>query len=365
MERAELTGSRTPLSLAEHRPHEPPSIYWNRTSQFALVGTFLILFGASLFYARAVVLPIVSAVVVGSMFGPLQRRAVRAGVPTWVFALVIVLLLLGLVQFATVRLSGSVIDWIKQAPQMAEALKAKLNWLDAAMAAFRRVQDVISPGAGDALPKIDFAALAQAGLAFLTPAMGELAIFFATLFFYLLSRADLRRHLVLAFSEQDTRLRVLRILNDVEEHLTRYIGTVTLINCGIGFITAGGAYVLGLPNAPILGVLAFACNFLPYIGPAFVIVVLFGIGLLHYPYFGQAFIPPLLYLGLTAVEGHVVTPSIIGRSLTLDPFAVFLGLTFWTWLWGPVGAFLSVPFLIVGMVTIDHLDIKQDIELPG
>lgn len=365
MERADLTASRTPAALTEHRAHEPPSISWTRTAQFALVGIFLIMFAAVLLYAQAVVLPVVSAVVIGSMLGPLQRRAVRAGVPAWLFATVVVLLLLGLIQFATVRLSTSVIEWIKQAPQMADALKAKLHWLDAGLAAFRRIQDMTSPGAGDALLKIDLAAVAQTGLAFLTPAMGELLIFFASLFFYLLSRADLRRHLVLTFSEQDTRLRVIRILNDIEENLTRYIGTVTLINCAIGFITAGGAYLLGLPDAPLLGALAFACNFLPYIGPAVVIVVLFAIGLIHYPYFGQAFIPPILYLGLATVEGHVVTPSIIGRSLTLDPFAVFLGLTFWTWLWGPVGAFLSVPFLIVGMVTIDHLDIKEDIELPG
>ena len=161
------------------------------------------------------------------------------------------------------------------------------------------------------------------------------------------------------------RLRVIRILNEVEHDLTRYIGTVTLINGGIGIITAGGAYLLGLPNALLLGALAFVCNFLPYVGPAFVVLVLFGVGLIHYPLLGAAFIPPLLFVGLTTVEGHVVTPSIVGRSLTLNPFAVFLGLTFWTWLWGPVGAFLSVPFLIIGMVVVDHLDDTQDVDLPG
>jgi predicted PurR-regulated permease PerM len=101
------------------------------------------------------------------------------------------------------------------------------------------------------------------------------------------------------------------------------------------------------------------------VGPACVVVVLFAVGLIHYSHFGQAFIPALLFVGLTTVEGHVVTPSIIGRSLTLNPFAVFLGLTFWTWLWGPVGAFLSVPFLIVGMVTVEHLDTRHEVDLPG
>jgi predicted PurR-regulated permease PerM len=363
VQHADLTAIRTPPAPADRLDRQ--GLSWTRAAHVALIGMFGIMVGAVLLYAQPILLPVVSAVVVGTMFGPLQRRAIGLGAPPWLFALMVVLLLIGLLQLATVLLSGPVIDWVKQAPQMGEALKAKLEWLDAGMAAFRRIQNMVSPGAGDAAFHIDFAAVAQSGLAFVTPAMGELLIFIATLFFYLFSRGDLRRNLVLAFPDQDSRLRVIRILNEVEEDLTRYIGTVTLINCGVGVVTAGGAWLLGLPDAPLHGALAFACNFLPYVGPALVVLVLFGIGLIHYSFFGQAFIPPLLFVGLSAVEGHVVTPSIIGRSLTLNPFAVFLGLTFWTWLWGPVGAFLSVPFLIVGMVTIDHLDTRHEAELPG
>ena len=367
MERAELTASRAPptVPLYGHDAQEERPVSLARPAQLALIGVFLIMFGALLLYAEAILLPVVAAVVVGTMFGPLQRRAFARGVPGWAFSLVVVLLLIGLVQLATVLLSGSVIDWVRQAPKMAETLKAKLVWLDAGVAAFRNIQNMVSPGAGDALFHLDVGAIAQTGLAFLTPAMGELLIFFATLFFYLLSRGDLRRNLVLAFEGQESRLRVIRILNDVEENLTRYIGTVTLINLGVGAIAAAGAWVLGLPDPALIGALAFACNFLPYVGPAFVVLVLLGIGLVHYAYLGQAFIPPLLFVGVSAVEGHVVTPSIIGRSLTLNPFAVFLGLIFWAWLWGPVGAFLSVPFLIVAMVTLEHLDDKDDVALPG
>ena len=365
MERAESAAARSPVRFPEGREQDARTLSLTRTARFALIGIFLIMFGGVLLYAQPILLPVVSAVVVGSMFGPLQRRAFAWGVPGWAFGLLVVLVLLGLIQFATVELSGSVIDWIKQGPKMGETLKAKLQWLEPGVDAFRNLQNMISPGTGDTALRIDFAAIAQAGLGFLTPAMGELLIFFATLFFYLLSRGDLRRHLVLAFDDQESRLRVIRILNDIEESLTRYIGTVTLINACIGLVTAAGAWLLGLPSPALLGALAFACNFLPYVGPACVVLVPFCVGLIHYTYLGQAFIPPLLFVGLAAVEGHVVTPSIIGRSLTLNPFAVFLGLTFWTWLWGPVGAFLSVPFLIVAMVTIEHFDTERDVELPG
>jgi len=79
----------------------------------------------------------------------------------------------------------------------------------------------------------------------------------------------------------------------------------------------------------------------------------------------QALVAPLLFLALATLEGHFITPSIMGRRLTLNPLIVFLSLVFWTWLWGPVGAFLAVPLLIVVMVVADHLFPQDEPELPA
>jgi predicted PurR-regulated permease PerM len=366
VQRAELPGSHVGNSLerADTVAAERAAMVWSRSAQAAVIGMFLLLFVGCLIYARAILLPVVCAIVIGTMLGPLERRAIDWRIPSWLFALAVVLFVIGAVQFATILLSGSVLEWIKHAPEITEALKGRLQGLDTRLAAFRSIQEAVSQSPVDPL-HIDIAGIVQTTLGFLTPAMGEVLIFLTTLFFFLFSRKNLRRSLILFFHEQDMRLRVIRILNDIEQDLTRYIGTVTVINAGIGLIAGFGAYLLGLPNAALISALAFACNFVPYIGPAFVVLVLFGVGLIHYPLLGQALIPPLLFVGLTTVEGHVVTPSIVGRSLTLNPFAVFLGLTFWTWLWGPVGAFLSVPFLIIGLVVINHLERNQEIDLPG
>jgi predicted PurR-regulated permease PerM len=75
-------------------------------------------------------------------------------------------------------------------------------------------------------------------------------------------------------------------------------------------------------------------------------------------------IAPLLFLALATLEGHFITPAIMGHRLTLNPLTVFLSLVFWTWLWGPVGAFLAVPLLIVGLVVVDHLFPDDEPELP-
>ena len=63
-------------------------------------------------------------------------------------------------------------------------------------------------------------------------------------------------------------------------------------------------------------------------------------------------------------EGQFLTPSIVGRRFTLNPLTVFLSLVLWSWLWGPVGAFLAVPLLIMGLVVVAHLFPKDEVDLP-
>ena len=186
MGRAEFSASRTPSPLkpADHAEADDWSEVWSRSAQIAVIGIFLLLLGGTLIYARAVLLPVISAVVVGAMFGPLERRAVHYGVPAWLFALTITLLMIGLVQLAAVLLSGSVLEWIAHAQEITDALKAKLQVFDAGFSAFRRIQNAISQGSGDTPLQIDVAAVVQTTLGFLTPAMGEILVFFATLFFY-------------------------------------------------------------------------------------------------------------------------------------------------------------------------------------
>jgi predicted PurR-regulated permease PerM len=91
-------------------------------------------------------------------------------------------------------------------------------------------------------------------------------------------------------------------------------------------------------------------NFIPIIGPVAMFVILAGVGIVALPTLGAAIVAPLAFAGIAFLEGHFVTPTIIGRRLALNALAVFLALAFWTWLWGPMGAFLSSPLLIVGLI---------------
>jgi predicted PurR-regulated permease PerM len=119
-----------------------------------------------------------------------------------------------------------------------------------------------------------------------------------------------------------------------------------------------------MPNPAGLGALAATLNFFPIIGPVAMFVVLTVVGVITFSTLGAGLIAPLAFVGLTFLEGHFVTPTIIGRRLELNALAVFMALAFWTWLWGPMGGFLSSPLLIVALILKEHLVPDDSPQLP-
>jgi len=198
-----------------------------------------------------------------------------------------------------------------------------------------------------------------------SPTFTEFLLFFATLILFIASWRDLRRALIMTFSDRNARLRTLRILNEIEVHLGNYLLTVTIINIGVGVATGIVCALTGMPNPAGLGALAATLNFIPIIGPVAMFVVLVVVGLIAFPTIGSGLMAALAFSGLTFLEGHFVTPTIIGRRLALNALAVFLALAFWTWLWGPMGAFLSSPLLIVALILKEHLAPADSPQLPG
>ena len=105
-------------------------------------------------------------------------------------------------------------------------------------------------------------------------------------------------------------------------------------------------------------------NFFPIIGPVATFVILTVVGVIAFSTLGAGLIAPLAFVGLTFLEGYFITPTIIGRRLELNALAVFIALAFWTWLWGPMGGFLSSPLLIVALILKEHLRPVDSPQLP-
>lgn len=356
------------LTIQGAQPVAQVSGLWRTTAQAATIGIFFLMAVAALSLGRSLLLPVTAAFVVGFMLGPLSSWARRAGIPGMLTAVVLWLLVIGVVYAIIALLAGPALDWVKKAPDIAANVKAKLHVLDQPLATLTELRNALLPqqqkSAGSPFG-FDLVRLVDPILTVVTPALGQVLIFFGVLFFVLLGRTQMRQVIVAFYDDREARLRMLRILNDIEHNLTTYMSVMALINLAVGLIAVAIALFVGLPNAIAWGVLAFLLNFIPYIGALMMEAGMLAVGLVTFPTLTQAALAPVLYVAFTVLEGHFITPAIMGRRLTLNPLTVILALAFWTWIWGPFGAFLAVPLLIVALVTIQHLFPADEPELPG
>jgi predicted PurR-regulated permease PerM len=353
------------LSVSDPQPVTEVARLWRTAAQSATIGMFIILLVVALSLARPILLPVASAFVVAMMLGPLSARAERQQVPSLLTAIVLWLLAIAVFYGVIVLLATPVMDWIGKVPDIGRNIQEKLHVLDRPLSALQGLRDALLPADKKGSLGVDIMAFVQPALLVVTPAIGQTLIFFGTLFFMLLGRSQIRRVLVAFFDERDARLRTLKIMNDIEHNLTGYLSIVALINIAVGVCGGVVAWMTGLPDPVAWAVLAFILNFIPYIGALMMEAALFLVGLVTFATLAHALLAPLMFLALATLEGHFLTPSIIGRRLTLNPLTVFLSLVFWTWLWGPVGAFLAVPLLIMALVVIDHLFPEDEPGLPA
>jgi len=356
---------RFALVIRDAQPVADVGNIWASAAQLAVVGMFVLALGAFLFFGRGLLMPILAAVVVSLTLDSLVKKAAIIGVPRWLSALLLVGAIIGATGVAVTLLAGPLTEWIGRAPEIGTTIRQKLYVLDAPLASLRSLQEAVSPhDANTVNVGTDLGDLFAPLVGILTPAVSQVLLFIITLVFLLVGQQELRGFVVSMLPDREAKLRFLRIGNDIETNLTGFLTVMTAINVVLGMIVAAGAWVIGYPNPIIFGLLATLLNYVPYVGPAVMAVVLLAVGLVAFPSLGHAFIAPAAFVGLTTIEGHIITPMIVGRRFTLDPLAVFLNLAFWTWMWGPVGAFLAVPLSIIGLVTINHLFPTEDPKLP-
>ncbi len=353
-ERASSHKTGTPLP--DSRSELPPVIRRAEVVAFALVALLIICVIAVLYAAKAFFLPVISAFVVGTMLSPAAGLLERHRIPRAVSAVLIVAAVGTAVAFMIGLISSPLMEWSTRLPELGSRLRDKLHVFDRPLALWHELQSMV--GVSDAaattfqLPKFDWV---EPTIGFLSPTFTEFLLFFATLVLFIASWRDLRRALIMTFADHAARLRTLRILNEIEGHLGGYLLTVTMINSGVGAATGIICAVTGMPNPAGLGALAATLNFFPIIGPVAMFVILAVVGVIAFSTLGAGLIAAACFVGITFLEGHFVTPTIIGRRLELNALAVFMALAFWTWLWGPMGGFLSSPLLIVALVLKEHL----------
>jgi predicted PurR-regulated permease PerM len=310
-----------------------------------------------LYFARSVVLPVFLACMAGMTLKPLIRWLSCCHIPPALSAAVVLCLLVAAVGVGFFQLGRPALTWMNEAPQHMTELRQRVQKMFPRIARISQAAAAVNNlGATEEekkeeqkkTPTVEIknsrgtsSILNWTGT--LLVGIGETLV----LVYLLLASGDLfLQKLVRVMPTLSDKKRAVEVSHEIQQNISNYLFSVSLINIGLGIAVSGGLYFMGVPNAAMWGMLAAVLNFVPYFGPVAGVLLLATVGLLTFDTLWQGLLPPAWYLVLHLLEANLITPVLLGRRFTLNPVVIFVSLIFWTWLWGVPGALLSVPILV-------------------
>ena len=323
----------------------------------------IIALGATLYVARAVLMPIVLALLLSFLLAPAVQGLTQLRLPEPLGAAVVLLAILGVVGLGTYGLWEPATQWIQQLPKSVKQIEARMRPVKQSVEELsettQKVEEMAQVGSDTAPPtvQVDMQRPSLTGTVInqtlsLLATVGAVTI----LLYFLLASGDLfLLKLVRVLPRLEDKKIAVAIVHEVRHDISRYLLTVALINTGLGAAVGFAMWWLGMPNPVLWGVMAGGFNFIPYLGAVSSAIILTLVALLTFDGLGQALLVPGVFMGLTTLEGCFVTPMIVGHRLTLNPVAIFIWLTFWGWLWGVPGMLLAVPLLAILKIVCDHI----------
>ena len=329
---------------------------------FALTGLFILAVFYTMYFMRSVLLPIVLAVLLSYLFRPLLRGLGKIGIRPAFAAGILLLGVIAALAYGVSFLTAPAAGWLEKAPYGLEQLQHKLMPLKRPIAKVAQASGEIEKLATPENPQTPTVVTVKptpiAGSIFgRTPEFAVSVVLLLILLYFLLAYDEVfLTKLIKMLPRLRDKKRAVTIAHEIEAHISRYLLTVTLINTGLGIVVGTIVGLLGLSNALMWGVLVAVVNFVPYLGALTGIICMTVGAVLSFDSLGYAMLFPAVYLCVATIEGNLITPYVMGRSLTLNPVIILLSITFWGWLWGIAGVILAVPILAAFKILCTHLE---------
>ncbi len=296
---------------------------------------------------QSLLIPLVLAAFIGLALNPVVAAAARWHIPRALAALLLMLTIGSGLGAGVTWLAQPAEAWLQRAPtalsHIAPKLKPVTEKINAATRATRSLVGGHRASRDNASPRGMFTAW---DVLQMTPRILASVLTVALLVFFFLIYGDalLRRLVEISPTFRKKRHNVTTVRN-IQTQVSRYLLTTTSINLTLGTLTAAWLWWMGVPDPLLWGGVAALANFIPYIGAISMTFVLAVVGLLHFHDALHGLLPAFGFICMTATEGNLVTPMILGRSMRLSPVAILVWLLIWGWMWGIPGALLAVPML--------------------
>lgn len=307
---------------------------------------------AMLSYAQPFLAPVLFALVVGVVVSPVADWLSKFHIPRLVVAGGLLLLTSGLIVTAFIALEPLLTSLARRLPEIRAEIE---SWVQTVSGLLRGIEDLSNElertvGGQDDEEAPQLPTVMDA--IWLAPNLGAKVLIFAgTLFFFVLTRAEL----------YDAAGRLRDDLYRADRAVARYFAAVTVVNTGLGLATAGVLSLIGLENALLWGAAAAFANYILYLGPLGIFFSLLVAGMMQFNG-AMSFAPAFAFLLLNLTEAQFVTPTFVGQRLHIAPLAVFLAIVFGLWLWGPVGAIVALPVTLwFGVLLQSRMDERRSL----
>jgi len=335
-----------------------------RRSPTAVRGLFALALIYTLHVGRSFFVPIVVAILLSFLLAPLVRVFTRLRLPTTVAAALVIILLIAGIGAAGYRLAAPAATWIDEMPRALDRIESIVADVSEPVESVREATDQVERmtkvGGNDAEEpqQVEVAGTSLSDSLFqITVGFFVQLLFVFVFLFALLAYGDrIVAKVVVMAPHLGDRRQVAAIAARTERRLSGYLGTIALINLGLGLTAALAMYLLGMPNPLLWGIVGGVMNFVPFVGAMFTATVVLVAAASEFSEPLRIALPPLTFLLLTGIEAYFVTPTILAHRLTLNLIAIFLSLFFWGWLWGPIGVLLAVPMLAAVKIVSDQVE---------
>ncbi|MFL5447107.1 MAG: AI-2E family transporter [Gemmatimonadales bacterium] len=328
----------------------------------SITGLFVLAAMYTLYFARAFFLPIVLAVLLDFLLSPLIRALKRARVPEPLGAALVIVGLLGTAGIAVYGLVGPAREWGAKLPASMREAENRLRKLRTPVEQVSKTAEQVEQAAkvdnGTKTPEVVVKGPSLTERLFgTTQTLIASAFEVIILLYFLLAAGDLfLQKLIKVLPQFRDKKKAVTIARETEASISTYLVTVTLVNLALGLAVAIVMFLLKMPNPLLWGAMAALAEFIPYLGASALVVLLTLAGLVTFEQVGHALLVPLAYLGVNVLQSQLLSPLILGRRLTLNPVAIFVGLVFWWWIWGVPGAFIAVPLIATFKIFCDHIE---------
>lgn len=330
--------------------------------EVSVVGLFVLAVMYTAYLGRALVVPILAAILLNYLLSPAVRWLAARRVPRPLSAAVLVLVVSGAAAGTVASLTVPAAEWLGRGPSALAKAQRQLDGLRhrlrTAQDVAERIQDATTLTDGNGTSPVAVAGPSLGARVFgSTTALLGAVITVLFLTFFLLAPGDaFQEKLLGVLQTPQERATARKIGAEMERKMSGYIVTVTLVNLGVAVLTGAATALLGLPNPILWGVVAGLLNYVPYVGAVATVIVLLLASLMTFDTLGRILAAPAAFAVINLIETNLVTPLVVERWLSLNAVVSFVGVLFFWTILGLPGALLAVPILVVFKILCDHVE---------